>query len=86
MAKKNNKNTKIQTANIDLNKTNKHSSKYIGIIKKTVKDENNIDEMIGAVSIINTQLVTLSINNEKVRKERDFIIEAYNYAAERMLI
>jgi hypothetical protein len=85
MAKKKNNSNASQTTQINLNNASKYPNKYIGVIKEIVKDEHNIDEMIRSVSVINAQLVALSISEEKVRKERDLIIEAYNYAAERML-
>jgi hypothetical protein len=85
MAKKNKKANNDGVIRVEFSKLNEYPNKYIGVIKEVVKDEKNIDEMIGAVAMINAMLVRVSIDDEKVRNERDAIIEAYDYAAERML-
>ena len=90
MAKnKNNKNRNgtngANMKEIKIGDLSKYHNKYIGIIKEIVKDENNLSEMLQAVSAINANLLALSIDEKKVREQRDDIIEAYNYAAERML-
>lgn len=86
MAKKRYNEKECKVIKVDPAKTHKYKNKYIGVFKEAVTDETNIDEMIGAVSIINAQLLAVSMNDELLRKERDLIIEAFEYATERMLI
>ena len=52
MAKKKNRKQE-QTIHITENQLNKYDNKYIGIIKETVSDEADINQMIQALSIIN---------------------------------
>lgn len=85
MAKKKKNADNNKPIRIELSQLGKYSNKYIGVIKEAVKDETNINEMIGAVAMINAMLVGMSLDEEKIRKERDLVIEAYQYAAERML-
>ena len=59
-------------------------NEYIDVVKKNVKDETNIDQMIQAVSFINTQLV-VKLQTELKKKEKDEIIEAYDYIFPRMM-
>lgn len=78
MAKKKNRKQE-QTIHITENQLNKYDNKYIGIIKETVSDEADINQMIQALSIINAQLITISINPNFVEKEKEKIIEAFEY-------
>lgn len=85
MAKKKKKIDAVRVSQVDLSNIDKYENKYIGIIKELVKDETNLSEMMRAVAHVNSRLLVLTLDEEKVRAERDQIIEAYNYAAERML-
>ena len=86
MAKmKNRKNNNTKVITLNESQLKKYKNRYIGTIKEFVKDENNIYEMIGAVSMINASLIGISMNQERLEKERDLIIEAYHYAWERMM-
>ena len=78
MAKKKNRKQE-QTIHITENQLNKYDNKYIGIIKETVSDETDINQMIKALSIINAQLIAISINPNLVGKEKEKIIEAFEY-------
>lgn len=70
MAKKKNR-KQAQTIHITENQLNKYDNKYIGIIKETVSDETDINQMIQALSIINAQLIAISINPNLVGKEKE---------------
>ena len=68
-----------QTIHITENQLNKYDNKYIGIIKETVSDEADINQMIQALTIINAQLIAISIDPNLVEKEKEKIIEAFEY-------
>lgn len=78
MAKKKNRKQK-QTIHITENQLNKYDNKYIGIIKETVSDETDINQMIKALSIINAQLIAISINPNLIEDQKEKIIEAFEY-------
>lgn len=79
------KNAKV--INFNKKRTEKHSNEYIEMFEEHIqskyKGQYSIDNMIGAVSIINATLLT-RINNVN-DEQADEIIEAYHYIADKML-
>ena len=69
MAKKKNnrKNNGIKTVRLDENEIAKYPNRYIGTFEEMVKqDGNTIDAMIGAVSLINSELLaTIAMKEPK---------------------
>lgn len=91
MAKKKNnrKNNGIKTVRLDENEIAKYPNRYIGTFEEMVKqDGNTIDAMIGAVSLINSELLaTIAMKEPKDIDEetKEKVIEAYQYTMDRML-
>lgn len=91
MAKKKNnrKNNGIKTVRLDENEIAKYPNRYIGTFEEMVKqDGNTIDAMIGAVSLINSELLaTIAMKEPKDIDEetKEKVIEAYQYIMDRML-
>lgn len=91
MAKKKNnrRNNGIRTIRLDENEIAKYPNRYIGTFEEMVKqDGNTIDAMIGAVSLINSELLaTIAMKEPKDIDEeiKEKVIEAYQYAIDRML-
>lgn len=91
MAKKKNnrKNNGIKTVRLDENEIAKYPNRYIGTFEEMVKqDANTIDAMIGAVSLINSELLaTIAMKEPKDIDEetKEKVIEAYQYTMDRML-
>lgn len=91
MAKKKNnrKNNGIKTVRLDENEIAKYPNRYIGTFEEMVKqDGNTIDAIIGAVSLINSELLaTIAMKEPKDIDEetKEKVIEAYQYTMDRML-
>ena len=91
MAKKKNnrKNNGIKTVRLDEKEIAKYPNRYIGTFEEIVKqDGNTIDAMIGAVSLINSELLaTIAMKEPKDIDEetKEKVIEAYQYTMDRML-
>lgn len=85
--KKRKNNNDVKTVSLDTKNLEKYKNKYIGIIKEVVENENDINQMMSAVALINSQLLLLATKNpEDIPEEKqEEIIEVYHYAVDRMM-
>ena len=82
--KKNNNANKSNVRHIQI-KDGLHKNKYINTMLNVAKDENDINDMIGAMAVVNAQLLIVANNESEVEKQADEIIEAYHWAYEKTM-